>query len=310
MSKTSKTIIQASLRYSTKNKYSQYWNQFFSYCNNNKISLNNIKIQHVINFLSINFDNGNSYSHIKSLKSAIGHLVNFPPYTKLGDHPIMKKFMTGLFNLRPPKPKLGFVWDVKIVFDHFKILTENQFLPDNILTYKLVILLLLLGGQRVNTIFWFQVDEMIVTDISVTFAPSHVLKHSNKNRKLNIFEYRSYPHDKKLCIVDCLKQYLLRRKQKVSNDVKKLLITNKKPYKAVSIDTIRRWIKTTFNMVGIHNFSPHSCRSASTSKANKLNIDIDKIITKGCWKNVETFRKYYDKEIIEAQEEQFNELLQ
>ena len=28
--------------------------------------------------------------------------------------------MTGVFNLRPPKPKLSFVWDVDIFFKYFE----------------------------------------------------------------------------------------------------------------------------------------------------------------------------------------------
>ena len=171
-------------------------------------------------------------------------------------------------------------------------------------------MLLLLAGQRVNTIFWYHIDEMVINDISITFAPSHVLKHSRKNRKQDVFEYRHYPNEPKLCIVNCLKEYLTRRQSRVSDSSKKLLLTYKKPYKEASVDTIRRWVKSTFKAAGIYDFSAHSCRAASTSKAKSLNIDVEHILAKGCWTNVKTFRKFYDKEIIcEAKEEEFNKLL-
>ena len=63
-----------------------------------------------------------------------------------------------MFNLRPPRPKLQFVWDVEIVFSYLEEKGSNNILPDKILSQKLLILLLLLGGQRMNTVFNFEVD--------------------------------------------------------------------------------------------------------------------------------------------------------
>ena len=65
-----------------------------------------------------------------------------------------------MFNLRPPRPKLQFVWDVKIVFSYLEEKGLNNILPDKILSQKLLILLLLLGGQRMNTVFNFEVNNV------------------------------------------------------------------------------------------------------------------------------------------------------
>ena len=217
--------------------------------------------------------------------------------------------MKGVFNNRPPKRKFGYVWDVKILFDYFQRIGDNSTLSDEQLTYKLLILLLLLGGQRINTIFWFHIDELIINDISATFAPSHVLKHSRDHRRQDIFEYRSYP-DKTLCAIDCLQTYIKRRQGRAPEDMKKLFITIKKPYKEASTDTLRRWVKTLFNITGIFDFSPHSCRSAASSKASVIGVNIDNILKKGCWSNIRTFHNYYEKEILDyAMEEPFNKLL-
>ena len=89
-------------------------------------------------------------------------MVQTPPYSKLSDHPLINKFCKGVFNLRPPQPKLTIVWDVAIVFNYFEKKGENQNLTLKELTQKLVMLLLLLGGQRVNTIKQFHVDQMII----------------------------------------------------------------------------------------------------------------------------------------------------
>ena len=95
---------------------------------------------------------------------------------------------------------------------------------------------------------------MIINDLSITFAlPNIPLKHSRENRRGDIFEYRSYSTNK-LCVVAATKEYLNRRKTKVPETVQSLFITNKKPYRPASIDTLRRWVKNTFSKAGIVNF--------------------------------------------------------
>ena len=85
-------------------------------------------------------------------------------------------------------------------------------------------LFLLLGGQRMDTACFFTVDRMAVTDIGVTFSPNHVFKHSKPGKELDSFHYRAY-HNKKCCVVDCLKEYLKRLSMKVQTDTKALFIT-------------------------------------------------------------------------------------
>ena len=65
---------------------------------------------------------------------------------------------------------------------------------------------------------------MTVTDIGVTFSPNHALKHSKSGKKLDNFHHRGY-HDKTLCAVNCLKEYLKCRNTKVQTDTKALFIT-------------------------------------------------------------------------------------
>ena len=96
------------------------------------------------------------------------------------------------FNLRPPRPKLQFVWNVKIVFSYLEEKVSNNILPDKILSQKLLILLLLLDGQRMNMVFNFEVDNMFINTECAMFSPNKVLKHSKPGRKQDQFTYRSF----------------------------------------------------------------------------------------------------------------------
>lgn len=100
------------------------------------------------------------------------------------------------------------------MFTRFNSLDTNGKLSDKDLSQKLCMLLLIIGGQRVNTIYNFTVDRMIITDIAVSFAPEQVLKHSRKGKKLDTFSYRAYNGDNKLCVLDCLTKYIKRRTPK------------------------------------------------------------------------------------------------
>ena len=62
---------------------------------------------------------------------------------------------------------------------------------------------------------------------------------------------------------------------------------------------MRRRIKDIFIENKIVNFSPHICRAASSSKVKCIDVNIDEIIKKGCWKNRKNFFIYYDKKITE-----------
>ena len=59
------------------------------------------------------------------------------------------------------------------------------------------------------------------------------------------------------------------------------------------MDTMRRWIKDIFTVNNIVNFSPHSCQAASSSKAKHIDVNIDEIIRRGCWKDRKNFLKLF-----------------
>ena len=132
----------------------------------------------------------------------------------------------------------------------------------------------------------------------MTFILTEVLKHSRKGKPIDKFEYRAYK-DKTLCVIACPKEYISRKNKYERLTTGQLIITLRKPFKGVFIDTKRRWIKDIFIVNNIVNSSPHSCGAASSSRAKRIYVNIDEIIRRGCWKNWKNFFKYCDKEIIE-----------
>ena len=58
----------------------------------------------------------------------------------IGKHPMMSKFMKGVFSLRPPEPKYFVTWDVTQVLDFLKTWSPAESLSPKQLTLKLVML--------------------------------------------------------------------------------------------------------------------------------------------------------------------------
>ena len=124
--------------------------------------MENIELTHVLDFLSTMCEKEHAYSTINSAKCAIATIIYIPPYASLNKHPLINKYMTGIFNLRPPKPKLSLAWDMDIFFRYFEQQGDNCLLSDILLTQKLLILLLLLGAHRLNTIKLFSINNMVL----------------------------------------------------------------------------------------------------------------------------------------------------
>ena len=120
--------------------------------------------------------------------------------------------------------KVSFVWDAQIMFEYFRSLENNSQIPEKHLPQKLLILLLLLGGKRLNSVFHFKVDRKVISSTSVTFSPEHVLKYSKPDRKLDIFEYRAYS-DPKPCVLECVREYIHQINDIADKDQIRLFIT-------------------------------------------------------------------------------------
>lgn len=252
----------------------------------------------------------NSYSAISSARSALASVVSVPGYPKLSDHPLISRFVKGVYNLNPPKPRYTYIWDVNKVFDFIKKGGPNIYLSYAGLTQKLAILLLIYSGQRCSTLTSFDLDYMDLQESKCIFYPNKLLKHSNPNRKIDVFTFEKYGQEPMLCPIDTINEYLVRRNVKANTNVRSLFVTCVKPHNTPHEDTVARWIKGTMKEAGVNTnvFKPHSCRSASTSKGKVQGLPLDKIMKYGSWKNVNTFLKHYCRNVII--EEPCNELQQ
>ena len=115
------------------------------------------------------------YSDVSSSRSALSNFITINCHT-LGDHPLISKFMSGLFNRKPALPRYIEMWDPQIILDYVVKLPENKDLE---LTLKLVILLLLTSAQRTQTVKALSTDSMVRKPDRYIFKITSLLKQTS-----------------------------------------------------------------------------------------------------------------------------------
>ena len=287
-----------SWRSGTTKQYNVYLKKWISYCKTFAIKQFKPKLCHVVEFLSKLYDSGIGYSAINTARSALSAGIQLEDSVMtLGHHPLVNRFMKGVFNSRPSLPRYNSIWNVETVLNYFRTLPSVDQIPLLLLSQKLVTLCLLVTGRRCQDIYSMHLDNMSVGLTSYKFKITNIVKTSKPGKKQPELTLVAFPSDKSLCVVTCLKEYL----DRTSNlrNSRSLFVSCLKPHEAVSLSTLSRWAKTTLHNAGIDTdkFKTHSTRAASTSAAKSLNIPIDHIIKSAGWTQSGTFSKFYDKPI-------------
>ena len=137
-----------------------------------------------------------------------------------GKHPLVSRLMKGIFQEKPPRPKYTEIWEVSIVLSYLQSPVDK--LPLKELTMKLV-LILLVSGQRGQTVHLLSIDHMVSVNSCYTFQIVDHLKQSRPGVKNPLVELRPV-EDKTLCVVTTSKEYL-RRTQSLWGSESQLFIT-------------------------------------------------------------------------------------
>ena len=290
------------------NKYSSTWVRWQKFCFEKGISSTHTNINNVLAFLTYLYTNGCHYSGLCTARSALTSLVNIEDGPSITAHPLTHRFLKGIFNMHPPKPRYVEIWDVDKVLSYFNNKNHNDILSFKELCAKTVTLLMILGANRKNAFSTFTIDDIKTDESKCIICPNKVMKHSRPGLKPEPMIFHRYQLNEKLCIVSCIEHYLLKRNKLLPNDEKAFIITYGKPHKPASADTISRWIKDTLKDSGINVevFTSHSCRSASTSKALSVGVPLHEILKRANWSNADTFQKHYQRTIMSTVNEDFN----
>ena len=111
-------VIMASWRTGTKVQYQTYLSKWMKWCTNKGCSPLNTSIATAIDFLASLYDLGYSYSSLNTARSALSSLLQTEP--PFGQQPLVKRFMKGIFELKPSTPRYPDIWDVQPVMNYLR----------------------------------------------------------------------------------------------------------------------------------------------------------------------------------------------
>ena len=261
-----------------------------------KIDTFNPPTESVLKFLAELYQCSIGYSAINTAKSAISSICALVNARDIGNEVLVKRFMKGIFTNRPNLPRYGKIWDVNIVFKHILLMSENGNLSLLQLSEKLTMLLMLLSGQRGQTIHLLKLKDIQINDNRIVCYISDLVKQSKPGKHVEPLMIDSFNDNKKLCVVTTMKDYITRT-EPLRGHEQRLFISSVPPHKAVSKSTIARWLKALMGRAGvdISVYASHSCRAASASAAAEKGLQINKIMQAAGWSSEKTFQTYYQK---------------
>ena len=141
-------------------------------------------VNSVLKFLYHLYKNGCYYSGLSSALSALSTRVHIEGYSKLSDHPLISKFIKGIYNQHPTLPRYVNILDINILLAYFESLPANSELTLKCLTEKLTVLLLILSEQRKQTLLAIDITNVKIYEEKLIILPNSPLKHTKPSRRL------------------------------------------------------------------------------------------------------------------------------
>ena len=271
------------------------------FCSEQKIDVINPSLNDILVYLTHLFNSNLGYSTVNTAKSMLSSVFSLLHKRDIGAEPLIRRFMKGIFNLKPSLPRYGNTWDVQVVIDYLDSLNTTE-LSLRLLSVKLATLLALTTGQRCQTLWAIDIKDIEICSKFMKVRITQLLKQSKPNNHLQEMYFEPFQKNPNVCVIQCMKIYLAKtRELRTGSNTDKLFLITQNPHTHATKSTISRWIKLALQLAGIdiNVFLPHSTRGASTSAVSGK-IPIDTIIRTAGWSKDSTFRKFYQRPVVNS----------
>ena len=296
LSDKTRCLVESSWRNSTESQYSSAWNAWLKWSVEQGISSTSPTLTQVMEYFSfLYYELKREYRTINTHRSTLSSTLAPIDGFNIGQHPLIKRQLKGIFNLRPPQVALFPSWSVQAVLDTLQKWGPAQKLSLKLLSYKTVTLLALSCAKRVSSLSLLTVREgyLEVSEDKIVLQPFGLEKHSRPDFIGSPIEIKAL-EDSNVCPVAHLQTYLSRTKSLRQSD--SLFVTLNKPHKEAAVATIASWVKSVISQSG-QSGTGGSVRSVATSSAFCRGVSLEKILKAGDWSRVSTFKRFYYKSV-------------
>ena len=279
--------------------------QWATFCIIHHVSLRSPSPFQVCRFLRILSDRGRAFGTVNAARCALSVLVkNLDNGKTMGTHYWVCRAVRTAYRRNPPSPRYNQFWDIRLVFSMFQRWGANEDLSLQFLGFKLLVLILLVTGQRGQVIPALDLRNMTcLASGSVRFVLKGLMKTARTGEPLKELVLEPFHEEETLCVVCALKRYVQVtkpfRKDKNGGAKHSLFLSYRKPFGEISQDTSKRWVLAVLSAAGIDTrvYRAHSTRGASTSAGGRLGVSTAVLLRHGSWKGAKTMAKHYNKPI-------------
>lgn len=251
----------------------------------------------MLDFFTSLFHQNASFGTMNSARAALAFLYS----SSIGTNPSIKRCFNGVYHIRPTKPKYEKTWDPDVVLNYVKSLFPNEELSLRKLSTKLITLLALATGQRVQTLSLISLENITTMSEGIEIKIPDRIKTSRRGVAQPVLYLPFFSNSPELYVASLMIVYINQTRPLRSTNKGKLWLTYKKPHLEASSATLSRWIKEILKLSGVDTsvFSAHSTRHASASLAFRKGVNLDVLRkTVGWSKRSQTFAKFYNRPII------------
>ena len=152
ISQATQGTILNSWRTATQKQYQVYLEKWQSFADKRAVDSLHPPVNDVLEFLQELYARGLGYSCLNTARSALSSFIVLDGNITVGNHPLVHRFLKGVFQTRPDSPPYTSTLDTSIVLIYLKTLDPLKDISLQNLTHKLVMLCALVTGQRCQTL--------------------------------------------------------------------------------------------------------------------------------------------------------------
>ena len=264
------TLIRAWSPATTK-QYTGAAKRWRQYTTSHNISATNPSVAQVLSYLQNLTTEGAGYGTVNTAKSFLSAFISLEG-TQLGTHPLVARFMRGLYRKDAPKSKYTDTWDPRPI-----LLTMSNWgtigaLSLEHLTKRTAMLFLLATGQRLQALAKLKREDIKWGPKSCRITYTERLKSNDPKKNPLVLRF-CQKEDTRTCVYTHLFCYL--RRPETNNAAPYTFATLREPHTQAAPDTISRWVRETLTEGGVSSlYTPYSTRHAATNAASRSQVPL------------------------------------
>ena len=204
----------SSWRQGTIKQYNVFLKKWTEFCFSRQTNSLSSSVPLVLEFLHHLYTQGYSYSSLNTARWALSALcLSSQAHSEsdaIGKHPLVCRYIKGVFQEKPPTPKFSKIWPVDPVLQALEQANPLEELHLRDLTFKLTMLVALVTGQWCQTLSYLNISDKHMKQFPTYFSFA-LTGHVKQNRPGQMFtnvRLFKYPMNKNLCVYTPLEHYL------------------------------------------------------------------------------------------------------